>query len=382
MDTNILFQWGFWIIVILCLLTFLAAAGWALKRGTFKSFYEVIRSMATDGVFLGALAAGLMALFMTNDVNAMVIAFSGFIGYKLVATEVVVVTNGAYRYSFFDDDGLNKWAGYTISTKTLMLLLGIGIAWYAGLHGLFKADDVSNQLIILASAWLGANGLPSITELAKGKDWSFLNPKPKEKTVLPVVPAGEVSAKPGEPGYVPASKESDNYVKPAPAVKTVYEFVPFDEASWNKDLEARSQSKFQSIDKWLQILSLPDLAGEKTVRFVKNLLAFGAWYMQKTEEAFVSKFGFKYEDRDNPESLAKLKDYCNKVPASFQTFIATTSNDQSFQTVYELVRDVKGKFAMVDWAMENDEKAYDAKLQEYTPYSYLLAFNQLSEFNV
>jgi len=283
-------------------------------------------------------------------------------------------------------EDLNFWLEKLLSRKFWIGVLGLLLAYQ------IQDFEIMRNIVV---AYLTAEGFTDAVPLVQGTDFSTIFKKKVSannavtaaattSNGLPILSnaGGEVSPKEGDEGYTPPSKESDNYPQPAPEVKTVYTFTPFDEAEWDHSVKERAQSQFNATDIWLQILALPSAADEKTVRFTKNVIAFGSYYLEKAKEAFKNKFGFAYEDRNNPESLAMLLDKCGKVPVSFITFIATTSQDQSYQTIYETVKSVSDQFAMVEKAMEK-EAAYDAKLQEYASgYSYHQAFWRLNEFAV
>jgi len=274
-------------------------------------------------------------------------------------------------------EDMNFWIEKLLSRKFWIGALGVLLAYR------LQDFEIMRNIVV---AYLTAEGFSDALPLVKGVDFSAVfRRKPAGQINTPVASAllrdGTVSAKPGETGYVPASLEEDNYPQPFPEQKTACAFVPFDEEEWSRAVKDRAQSQFNSTDTWLQILALPSVAGERSVRFTRNLVSFGSFYLEKAKEAFQSKFGFSYEERNNPESLMKLKDLCGKVPSSFNTFIATTSQDQSYQTIYDTVKSVSDQFAEVDKAMEK-EVAYDARLQQYTPYNYNEAFWRIGEFTI
>jgi len=287
-------------------------------------------------------------------------------------------------------EDLNFWVEKLLSRKFWIGVLGMLLAYQ------IQDFEIMRNIVV---AYLTAEGFTDAVPLVQGTDFSTIFKKKTDSTSVGTAAAtvaattsnglpvrsntsGEVSPKEGEEGYTPPSKESDNYPLTATEVKTVYTFTHFDEAEWDQTVKDRAQSQFNATDIWLQILALPSVADEKTVRFTKNVIAFGSYYLEKSKEAFKNKFGFSYEDRNSPESLAMLLDKCGKVPVSFITFIATTSQDQSYQTIYETVKSVSDQFAVVEKAIEK-EMAYDAKLQEYASgYSYHQAFWRLNEFVV
>jgi hypothetical protein len=277
-------------------------------------------------------------------------------------------------------DDINFWLGKLLSRKFWIGVLGVFLAYHV------QDFEIMRNIVV---AYLTAEGFTDAVPLVQGTDFSGIFKKKRTAAANTAAASvavqeseGIISPKPGEKGWVPASTESDNYPRPEPEEKAVYAFMPFDEVEWIQAVKDRAQSQFSATDIWLQILALPSVADERKVRFTRNVIAFGAFYLELAKQGFKSKFGFNYEDREKPESLAMLLDKCGKVPASFYTFIATTSQDQSYQTIYETVKSVSEQFALVERTIEN-ESVYDARLQEYfAGYTYHQAFWRMNEFNV
>jgi len=303
LDSNIIFQGVLWACSAIFLLFIIAAGVVAYRRNTFKSYFEVLRSMFINPMFGAALVAGAMSVLVDKSMIAMVGAFVTFITYKAAATETILIKSGDNKYNFFNSDSMNKYASYVISTKTVVALIGIGAIWYAGFFGFFDPAGVEEQILALAGAWFAANGLGAITLLAKGKDLSFLNPI-VQKT--PQIELESPSAVAPIQSVTPPVNNVENNVMSKVEEKVV---MPFDETVWGKEVEgyAARQNPEMPIKEGM-LAAVGVVATKHICESVEQLIDFARWRVNLAYDAFFERFGFNYPDIEkNFNNLELLK---------------------------------------------------------------------------
>lgn len=345
-DSNILFQWVLWVLVGIVFLFIVGAAIVAIRRNTFKSYFEVLQSMVTNKEFAGVLIAGVTSVFFEKSLIAMVAVFVGFISYKAVVTNKIVSASGDNAYDFFGNDKMNNLATAIISTKTWLVLLGTGVVWYAAFFGYFEPAMVSVQIMALVAAWLTANGFNTIAIVAKGKDMSFLNPVLQQKTPQnsPQLPFQSL------PVQSPALPPEPN-IKPA-IVKA--ERVPFDESIMYQKAKGYAERNFPDDLKdnlgWgiLKAIDTPNVVADSEIcNNAEAATDFFAWYKNIAYSAFKGEFGFEYfniEDHFNDEKIFKCP--VMKGTTNFSIYFADALKP-FFAKIDGVIRQVDNGFAQV-----------------------------------
>ena len=316
LDNNLIFI----ILLTVAMLLFIGFIGASLivnyKRGTLNSFKEVLRSMFVEPLFWtfmgGSFIAGLNGAY-----EIMFVAVIAYMGYKLVTTEIIVLTSGDNKYAFFENGTLNKWSSFIISTKTIVALLGIVVLWIAGYAGLYETSIVGERIGQIVAAWAAANGIPLAT-LLKDKNMSFLNPvKKKEPDMVPERPFGLSVTVP----LVASQPESQPEPIPLIPVSQKPPYIPFSPAEWDAMFASYfANNPVVDIDVGKNNAAAAEfIAQGKIVYWAEQLKDYAMWRLDKHLDEFNSDFGFPIEDSEKHWTDKKLLKGC--VAYSEDTFL-------------------------------------------------------------
>jgi hypothetical protein len=337
-SNNATFQIAFWAVVIVCFLFTAIAFLYSWKNKTDADFLSTIGKMFGDPLFMGALFGSIGAALLNKPI-IMVGVITAFMTYKTVVTVQIIGSEGDNKYAFFNAKFLNKWASYIISTKTLLALMGVGILWYMGRFGIFDVSIIGVQILAIATEWGAANGITMIKTLSQNASLARkLTPDKYVKTVkvpwtaAPGLPArsnliGEVSARPGEAGWSPASTEQSNYPKQEVQTAILPSYAPLSTAEWDAAIsnaaKVSGQIQVQSDGVgggWTVVPGpsnpkedfeeIENVAKSRIVYYLGNVKEFIIWYSNKASAMFEDAFGFtrdKVSEHFGDLNLVKCK---------------------------------------------------------------------------
>lgn len=337
------------------------------RRGTWQTTKGVLVSMIRQPLFITAVLAFAGAAW-NGQYDVVFMTAIGYIGYKLVATEIIVVTGGDNKFQWFMGDTWNKFASYVISTKTLFLVASVAVIWVAGYKGYFDATLVSDRVLQLLGAWGAANGIPLVT-LLKDKDLSFLNPTAKK----------EEAATEDEELVEGVDYHQKFIDEPKPIeVKNPYPnrpaYTEFDEEEW----DLRFSNFFKTHPEQDRMMGSNDasitdyISVGQIVYYPVQLIKFASWRIKKFYAEFKADFGFEFSESKEHWGDKNLVGDCAATDEN--TFMMKMP--QAMKDIYKEVMSEQERFERFAWLMENNQSIEGSLASG--KYTYIEAYNALA----